>query len=404
MSVKVRLPLTLAIMDGMSVGVGDESTSCRCRSVVESFQVQPGHDQDHRRQRPRGRGARRVHAGDRPGAVFDVPRFDFEHVSNIMVVVEAEGGRVALLVDELLGQQQVVVKNLESQLPQGRRRVGRHHHGRRPRGADPGRRHAWCAARATEPRTPDRHEPACSAAARLHASARRMLGAIAMVLGTVRPGRRRRPARRALTLEPAERRVRLHHSLARAAAASPRLRTRIAAPCAAREGHGRSTTRTAMPLIKHREQWTAAIADHAQVARGAARRRGGRRQPDRPRGDHAAARPTSSASQPVLQQIQNGGYDNARVADKMLARAKAHVAAVEAGIAADRHASSAPRPQATAGRVRRPAMQTVLSCSSACWRSCWSLVVPLTLLNSRSITPPDQQARDGWPRPSPPAT
>ena len=31
-----------------------------------------------------------------------------------MVVVEAEGGRVALLVDELLGQQQVVVKNLEA--------------------------------------------------------------------------------------------------------------------------------------------------------------------------------------------------------------------------------------------------------------------------------------------------
>jgi len=43
-----------------------------------------------------------------------VPRFDFEHVSTIMVVVEAEGGRVALLVDELLGQQQVVVKNLEA--------------------------------------------------------------------------------------------------------------------------------------------------------------------------------------------------------------------------------------------------------------------------------------------------
>ena len=46
--------------------------------------------------------------------VFEVPRFDFEHVSNIMVVVEAEGARVALLVDELLGQQQVVVKNLEA--------------------------------------------------------------------------------------------------------------------------------------------------------------------------------------------------------------------------------------------------------------------------------------------------
>lgn len=34
--------------------------------------------------------------------------------SNIMVVVEADGSRVALLVDELLGQHQVVVKNLES--------------------------------------------------------------------------------------------------------------------------------------------------------------------------------------------------------------------------------------------------------------------------------------------------
>jgi two-component system chemotaxis sensor kinase CheA len=46
--------------------------------------------------------------------VFQVPRFDFEKSSNIMVVVESEGGRVALLVDELLGQQQVVVKNLEA--------------------------------------------------------------------------------------------------------------------------------------------------------------------------------------------------------------------------------------------------------------------------------------------------
>jgi two-component system chemotaxis sensor kinase CheA len=46
--------------------------------------------------------------------VFDVPRFGAGNASAIMVVVEAEGGRVALLVDELLGQQQVVVKNLEA--------------------------------------------------------------------------------------------------------------------------------------------------------------------------------------------------------------------------------------------------------------------------------------------------
>jgi two-component system chemotaxis sensor kinase CheA len=114
MSVKVRLPLTLAIMDGMSVGVGDECYILPLSSVVESFQVRDGMIKT-----IAGTG-RVVEVRDEYmpvidlERVFDVPRFDFEHVSNIMVVVEAEGGRVALLVDELLGQQQVVVKNLEA--------------------------------------------------------------------------------------------------------------------------------------------------------------------------------------------------------------------------------------------------------------------------------------------------
>ena len=46
--------------------------------------------------------------------VFSVPRDEGERPGGIMVVVEANGSRVALLVDELLGQQQVVVKNLEA--------------------------------------------------------------------------------------------------------------------------------------------------------------------------------------------------------------------------------------------------------------------------------------------------
>ncbi|WP_395699114.1 chemotaxis protein CheA [Aquabacterium sp.] len=114
MSVKVRLPLTLAIMDGMSVGVGDECYILPLGSVVESFQVQANMI------KTIGGSGRVVEVRDEYmpvidlEKVFDVPRFDFEHVSNIMVVVEAEGQRVALLVDELLGQQQVVVKNLEA--------------------------------------------------------------------------------------------------------------------------------------------------------------------------------------------------------------------------------------------------------------------------------------------------
>jgi two-component system chemotaxis sensor kinase CheA len=43
-----------------------------------------------------------------------VPRADFDGAGGIIVVVEAEGGRVALRVDSLLGQQQIVVKNLEA--------------------------------------------------------------------------------------------------------------------------------------------------------------------------------------------------------------------------------------------------------------------------------------------------
>ncbi|MBW8894082.1 MAG: chemotaxis protein CheW, partial [Burkholderiales bacterium] len=114
MKVSVRLPLTLAIMDGMSVGVGEECYILPLSSVVESFQVQSNTIKT-----VAGSG-RVVEVRDEYmpvielEKVFEVPRFDFEHVSSIMVVVEAEGGRVALLVDELLGQQQVVVKNLEA--------------------------------------------------------------------------------------------------------------------------------------------------------------------------------------------------------------------------------------------------------------------------------------------------
>jgi two-component system chemotaxis sensor kinase CheA len=114
MTVRVRLPLTLAIMDGMSVGVGDECYILPLSSVVESFQVQPG------MVKTIGGSGRVVEVRDEYmpvvdlERVFDVPRLANDRSTDIMVVVEAEGARVALLVDELLGQQQVVVKNLES--------------------------------------------------------------------------------------------------------------------------------------------------------------------------------------------------------------------------------------------------------------------------------------------------
>ena len=114
MRVSVRLPLTLAIMDGMSVGVGEEVYILPLSSVVESFQVH-----EHTIKTIGGSGRVVEVRGDYMPVmdlerIFNVPRFDFEKTSSIMVVAEADGGRVALLVDELLGQQQVVVKNLEA--------------------------------------------------------------------------------------------------------------------------------------------------------------------------------------------------------------------------------------------------------------------------------------------------
>ena len=114
MKVSIRLPLTLAIMDGMSVGVGAEVYILPLSSVVESFQVKSD------AVNTVGQGAHLVKVRDEYmpvielEKVFQVPRFDFDKSSDIMVVIEADGCRVALLVDELLGQQQVVVKNLES--------------------------------------------------------------------------------------------------------------------------------------------------------------------------------------------------------------------------------------------------------------------------------------------------
>lgn len=114
MKVSVRLPLTLAIMDGMSVGVSDEVYILPLSSVVESFQV----NSDDVSTVAQGSQLVKVRDEYMPvialEKIFQVPRFDPNKSSNIMVVVEAEGSRVALLVDELLGQHQVVVKNLES--------------------------------------------------------------------------------------------------------------------------------------------------------------------------------------------------------------------------------------------------------------------------------------------------
>jgi two-component system chemotaxis sensor kinase CheA len=113
MRVSVRLPLTLAIMDGMSVGVAEETYIVPLASVVESIHLSAN---DVKSVGGTGRVVE-VRNEYLPlvalDELFAVPRREPAE-GGIMIVIEAEGGRIALVVDELIGQHQVVVKNLEA--------------------------------------------------------------------------------------------------------------------------------------------------------------------------------------------------------------------------------------------------------------------------------------------------
>jgi len=110
----ITLPLTLAIVDGQSVSVGTESYIVPLITIIESLQLKAGMVNRVAGQgevfwfRDRYLPIVRVHE------VFGVkPRTTQLHEGLIMVV-EGEGRRVGLFVDDLLGQQQVVIKSLET--------------------------------------------------------------------------------------------------------------------------------------------------------------------------------------------------------------------------------------------------------------------------------------------------
>ena len=112
--ITVRLPLTLAILDGMSVRVGGETYILPLNYVVESLQVT--RDMVHsisgadRLIRLRGEFISVVPLGTR----FGVAQAQTDWCAGIMVVVEADGLKAALFVDELGGQHQVVIKSLQA--------------------------------------------------------------------------------------------------------------------------------------------------------------------------------------------------------------------------------------------------------------------------------------------------
>ncbi len=113
-TIRIVLPLTLAILDGMSVKVGPEIFILPLNFVMES--LQPRRDDI---RAVTGEGQVVLVRGEYLPLVelyraFDVPQARLDPTQGIIVILQAEGRRFALLVDELVGQQQVVVKNLET--------------------------------------------------------------------------------------------------------------------------------------------------------------------------------------------------------------------------------------------------------------------------------------------------
>jgi two-component system chemotaxis sensor kinase CheA len=110
----ITLPLTLAIVDGQSVAVGTETYIVPLISIVESMQLKATGVT-----RLSGRSEVLSFRGDylpiiRLHELFGVePRSRALH-EGLVVVAEGDGRRVGLFVDDLLGQQQVVIKSLEA--------------------------------------------------------------------------------------------------------------------------------------------------------------------------------------------------------------------------------------------------------------------------------------------------
>jgi two-component system chemotaxis sensor kinase CheA len=121
-SVKILLPLTLAIMDGLIVRVADHRFVLPLTSIIETIAI---HEEQVLNVAGRGEAVRvrdqaipflRLHKMFRLDKAAHggepIPEDDEER-PQLAVVVERGSLKAALLVDELLGQQQLVVKNLE---------------------------------------------------------------------------------------------------------------------------------------------------------------------------------------------------------------------------------------------------------------------------------------------------
>ncbi|OYT88055.1 MAG: methyl-accepting chemotaxis protein [Burkholderiales bacterium PBB6] len=143
-------------------------------------------------------------------------------------------------------------------------------------------------------------------------------------------------------------------------------------------------------VLKHRESWNAAIGRTEAALNGLLE---GEEDEDNPiaRDSLKALAAYKTDTEKVLASIQDGAYDNARGADKMLQRAKEHVQTVETNVGkiADIVDSEATETQAAFNAQMKQTSYAFVGVLALVML----VVIPLTLLNSHSITAPIEQAR-----------
>jgi two-component system chemotaxis sensor kinase CheA len=110
---RIRLPLTLAIIDGMMVRVGDEIITLPLLSILESIRPKAGEIKI-----VEGKGELISVRGEflplvRLHDVFNLPTKSTDPTQALVVIIESVAKRFGILVDDILGEQQAVIKSLE---------------------------------------------------------------------------------------------------------------------------------------------------------------------------------------------------------------------------------------------------------------------------------------------------
>ena len=112
--ISVKLPLTLAIIEGMLVGLGKSVLIVPLLSVIETIQVK---QQDYRT--VEGKGEVLLVRGEyisliRLDRLFGIEANCKDPWESLIVIVESDGERMGIMIDDLIGQQQIVIKSIDS--------------------------------------------------------------------------------------------------------------------------------------------------------------------------------------------------------------------------------------------------------------------------------------------------